>query len=93
MFNYFIFQHRARKYEEKYRERADVYLYDEDFERICRSNTVIAKDDEVVALLLYIFIVNLNIIFNFQTEDILRLIEKYTRKLKLMKNAIQIYLI
>lgn len=37
------------------KKRTDIYLYNEDFERICRSNTVIIKEiNEVVALLLYI---------------------------------------
>lgn len=37
------------------KNKTDIYLYNEDFERICRLNTVIIKENnEVVALLLYI---------------------------------------
>lgn len=84
MFNYFIFQHRARKYEEKNRERADIYLYDEDFKRVCLLNTIIAKrDNEVVALLLYIFNSKPEYYIQFSNGRYIKINRKIYKKIKI----------
>ena len=89
VWNFFVrfivdFQHRARKYEEKNRERADIYLYDENFKRVCLSNTIIAKrDNEVVALLLYIFNSKPEYYIQFSSGRYIKINRKIYKKIKI----------